>query len=298
MTNLKTLLAACLVATGAAAHAEPDFSTVVAFGDSLSDNGNFYRLLDAATPLIPNDGLPPLPYFFGRLSNGPTAVEELAVGLGVPLDDRAVNGATTGTDNVLAEAPGTGVLAQVTQLVRKEHRLDHRALYVVWAGPNDFLSLAPGADVGQAIGTAVLNLSAAVTTLYVHGARHFLVPNMPDLGLTPRLKRAPAGAAEGATALTNVFNDALAGALFQLQQNLPRIDVKSFDTAGQLRQIVAAPGTFGFSDFTDVCSQTPDCILESFNAGPAQGFVFWDEIHPTASVHRLLGQRWQATVAP
>jgi len=57
--------------------------TLVAFGDSLSDNGNLFNLI----------GLPPPPYWEGRSSNGPTYAEQLAALLGAKLDDLAFAGA-------------------------------------------------------------------------------------------------------------------------------------------------------------------------------------------------------------
>src|SRR5689334_18901018 len=61
-------------------------TSVVVYGDSLSDNGNLFAAV----------GFPPPPYFHGRFSDGPVAVEQLAASLGVPLFDFAVGGATTG----------------------------------------------------------------------------------------------------------------------------------------------------------------------------------------------------------
>ena len=66
------------------------FTAVIAYGDSLSDNGNLY----AAT------GYPPYPYWNGRFSNGPVTVEYLANSLHSPLLDFAWGGATTGVGNV------------------------------------------------------------------------------------------------------------------------------------------------------------------------------------------------------
>ena len=66
-------------------------AAVIAYGDSLSDNGNLFK----AT------GQPGPPYFQGRASNGPVAVELLAADLGIPLLDYAFGGATTGIGNHL-----------------------------------------------------------------------------------------------------------------------------------------------------------------------------------------------------
>jgi phospholipase/lecithinase/hemolysin len=54
-------------------------STLVVFGDSLSDNGNLFDLI----------GQPAPPAWEGRASNGPTYAEQLARMLHMRLDDRA-----------------------------------------------------------------------------------------------------------------------------------------------------------------------------------------------------------------
>ena len=69
--------------TPAAEHSEnkpTHISNLVAFGDSLSDNGNLFKLI----------AFPPPPAWEGRSSNGPVYVEQLAQLLNVPLDDLAV----------------------------------------------------------------------------------------------------------------------------------------------------------------------------------------------------------------
>jgi hypothetical protein len=61
-------------------------SSVIAFGDSLIDDGN--------TTLMPARPLqPPAPYAGGRYTNGPTPTEVLATHLGVPLRSYAIGGA-------------------------------------------------------------------------------------------------------------------------------------------------------------------------------------------------------------
>ena len=91
---LPVLLAALLFQPGAASAAP--FSSVVVFGDSLSDNGNVF----AATGFFP-----PAPYA-QRFSNGPVAVEYMASALGLPLVNYAHGGATTGS--ALFDPDGAG----------------------------------------------------------------------------------------------------------------------------------------------------------------------------------------------
>ncbi len=58
---------------------------------------------------------------------------------------------------------------------------DPGALYFVWGGGNDYLTKDSPVEAAQNIGGYVSTLAAA-------GARHFLVPNLPDLTLTPSLR--------------------------------------------------------------------------------------------------------------
>ena len=82
-------IAALLAAAAPLAHAS-SFSSIVVYGDSLSDNGNLY----AAT------GVPGAPYVNGEFSNGPVAVQQLSTLLNAPLADFAFGGATTGIGNI------------------------------------------------------------------------------------------------------------------------------------------------------------------------------------------------------
>jgi phospholipase/lecithinase/hemolysin len=300
-TSMKKLLVTVAAMLGAAsAFASPQVSAIFAFGDSLSDNGNYYRLVDRLTPLTPQDGSPPLPYFFGRYSNGPVAVERLAADLGVPLHDFAVGGALTGLTNEDPRFPRSGVLAQVQAFTAAHEDLDDDALYFLWGGANDFLGAtdlgAPG--VAQAvIAAAITNLTQSVSLLYAHGARHFLLPNLPDLGLIP-LNRGPQAAL--ATQLTNIFNQAYARALLALEQHLTHADIQTADVAGLLRSAVANPGSFHLVNVTGACVSDPTfvCVLSSFNSGPAAGFLFWDAVHPTAAGHAALAALFASAVAP
>lgn len=279
--------------------AQSGYSGVVAFGDSLSDNGNYYRLVDRLTPLAPQDGSPPLPYYYGRYSNGPVAVELLAAKLGVRLQNFAVGGALSGTGHIDPRFPRAGVLAQVQDFVARRGRLDDDALYVVWGGANDFLAandLSDPAAVQTLVATTIGNLSQAIGLLYFRGARHFLVPNLPDLGLIPLEKDRSAQASQ----LSALFNQAFAQALQALEQKLDRAEIRPFDTAALLRTVAQSPGAYGFANVSDACVEdaTFACILSSFNGGVAAGYLFWDDVHPSAKGHAVLAEQFLATVAP
>ncbi len=230
------------------------FSAVFVYGDSLSDNGNLF----AAT------GSPPAPYFDGRFSNGPVAVEQLAALLGSPLYDFAWGGATTGIGNQadggtqttpgLAHLPG--MLAQLAG-APVPPALIPSSLFVVWGGANDF-------EINGSVTTAITNIDTIVAALQAEGATHILVPGLPDLGLTPEFNGDPA-----ATLFSNEFN---AG----LQASLPP-GATYDDVYGLLNEIVADPVAYGFTNVTTPCfNGTTVC------SDPSQ-YLFWDDIHPTTT---------------
>jgi phospholipase/lecithinase/hemolysin len=66
-------------------------------------------------------------------------------------------------------------------------------------------------------------------------------------------------------------------------ESLFDLDVRLFDTFGELNQILDDPAAFGFTDTT-----TP-CILTPALATGCPGFLFFDGVHPTTAAHALLG---------
>lgn len=133
-----------------------------------------------------------------------------------------------------------------------------------------------------AIATAVGNLDTIIADLLAGGAQHILVPGMPNLGLTPRVRALGAAAQAGATATSEAFNQALNG-------SLPS-GVVFYDTAAFLAAVISDPAAFGFDNVTDACF-TGSAVC----ADPSK-YLFWDDIHPTTAAHELLGVQFANAV--
>jgi outer membrane lipase/esterase len=255
-------------------------SSLVVFGDSLSDTGNLFAETSGAVP--------PAPYFNGRFSNGPIWVDTLTSSLGVSANNYAVGGAQTGTTNVndgLPSGPFGGLQDQIADYTSGP--VDTAATHIIWAGGNNFTAIP--ADVPAAIQAAITDLLTAVVNLKAQNVTDIWLINLPDLGLTPRLL--DAGLGPQGSALTDAFNGALnaglAGAGFT--------DVDVFDSAGVLREVVANPGAFGLSNVTEGCLFIVACVT---NPSVAEGYMFWDDIHPTTVTHDILAQRIEAALVP
>jgi len=260
------LLAGTLLAMTSLASAGA-YSAVFVYGDSLSDTGNIYAASGGTIPLSP-------PYYNGRFSNGPLTAEYFAYAQHSPLVSFAWGGATTGignsgdggTQTTLGAFSLPGMLLQAQASLGSVAPFAPTALFIVWGGPDDFIS---GGSVAQGVADEL----AIVNALQGLGATHILVPGMPDLGLTPRYIGNPS-----ATAFSFAFDQAL-------QANLPK-GAKYFDTFGFMHQVVANPGAYGFTDVTDACltGLTP-C------SNPNQ-YLFWDDLHPTTAANAILAAQF------
>lgn len=250
------------------------FSHIFVFGDSLSDTGNFYSL---------TGGYPPLPYDNGRFSNGPLWVEYLAEDLGLqlgPSDNYAMAGAMTGHGNSNDGFLGLiypGLQDEIAAfLATPRGDADPQALYIVWAGANDlFVALAIHADPEETIRDGVANTVHAIQLLRAAGAQHIMVPNIPDLGLTP-YGLASAGP-DSISDFCAAYNRALKSALLALSDSGTRtIRPDAFAT---LRTMVRHQERFGFTNVTQ-----PYLAV----GGDPVEFLFWDTVHPTTRGHEVL----------
>lgn len=154
-----------------------DVKGIVAFGDSLTCNGN--ACLYAHTPAGICHAYPQ-----GRFTDGPIWLEVFADKLGLPRPipslvggfNFAYGGATTGwksSPNIL------NVGHQIeAYLKRTEGNADPQNLFVLWAGGNDIQNKIIPINL-------VPNLKKHITTLARAGAKTFLIPNFPPLTETP-----------------------------------------------------------------------------------------------------------------
>lgn len=318
----KLVLASSFFLSSVAASA-PSFTSVVVLGDSLSDMG---RILDITTNTPGLTPEPVAPYFGGRFSNGPVAVEYLTnLVAPAPLTierNFAYGGAKTGPDpnypdlrdNNDLNTNNTGLLQQlgmVQTALSSPSSLGiapATTLFVVWAGANDFATLGAIQDpLGTSV-RAVGNIQTVIDGLASSGARHFLVPRLPDLGATPRAALTEAyldsvlGSSshfrQAATFASGLFNTQLVNQISAFDAANQDIDIALYDTFGAMHEVIADATTggalFGITDTTNMCIATPACVGGS--AADQAKFLFWDDQHPTTRAHEILGQRFAAAV--
>jgi len=266
------LASACMASAALGASAAEDYSSFWVLGDSLSDTGN---LSDATGGAFPGPA-----YFDGRFSNGPVWAEYFTNRFeraGKATGNVAFAGATavTNADTVPDLAIQTGLYRLASAGVRGV-----RPLVAIWLGGNDI-----GGTAGT--GTAVAAASAAVDAVVSQAiglldtTTDFLLFNLPDVGATPRFQFGPPDAAAEATLATAQFNMDIANGVSLIEAaggTVTLVDVTSLDP------LLAS---IGITNFT-----TP-CVISGVNTcTPAQEAAaqYWDPFHPTAPVHRLVGE--------
>lgn len=310
------VLAACALAGSAAATAQPRFDSLVIFGTSLSDPGNFFALAGGTNtpPSYEVDPLlvPSVPYARGghHFSDGATWVEQLARSLGMAasakpaLANESNKGANYAVGGARANDIATGFnLADQTGVFLRDRGgvASSRALYVVEMGGNDirdaitaFVAAGGGINGQLAAGAVIQRALAAIGgniyTLWNAGARKFLVVNAPDVGLTPAIRALDAvnpGVAGLASGLSQAFNAGLEGEVLAKLSGLPGIEFSRLDIHSKLQEIVKDPPAFGLSDVTHACI-TPQ--VAPYHCKEVREYLFWDGIHPTAAAHGIVAQ--------
>ena len=323
--SLAALLSAALPITAARAGVA-SLSNLFVFGDSLSDSGNSKAISNQATGGLATFPPANLGYVGGRFSNGEVAAEYLWKAFN-PGDTSfkaslqggtnfAIGGATSGQENFIQVWPITpdmlkpayADLGNAWQLNRfttpSLPSFDPQtSLFMVWFYPNDaFWNRATSQSVGSFDGstppaglkeTAVYNIKGTIEKLASYGAKNFLVPNTPDLGLVPEFINDPVQSAY-LSGISSQFNSLLATELDGLTLSRPDLDIVAFQTDDLFAEVRANPGAFGFSDISNRCQTTPGC--RNGSAAEQASFLFWDGTHPTTATHRLIGQRFYQSV--
>jgi phospholipase/lecithinase/hemolysin len=240
------------------------YSSIVSFGDSLSDNGNA-------------DG-----YGLDVYTNGDVWVDYLAKLLNADLLDMAYGGARTyGHPGAPAAEPDMfGLVWQVEQYLGMDSISTGDTLYTMWAGGNDLLNIG-ALGVGETITTAVTNIADAVGDLAQAGAENVVVMNMPNLGATPLMNGSEESYNNGMM-LSIAFNNGLNQSLSIFANT--GLNLIIIDVFGLMDDLIKDSVFDNDTDMLSVAGQTSD------------SYMFWDWIHPTTYTHSLIADAVYAEI--
>jgi len=295
---------------------QPAYSTIYAFGDSLSDAGNLSLSTSELGATTPNS-----PYFqetyqaglLGKIdatvfSNGPTWVQDMSLSLNLGTlepsliggNDFAYGGAETGETPQNASETDLAAISLPSQLVQFETEdpdPSANALYTLSIGSNDLLDILADPSLSTQEQTTDVNDSVAnemdfVNQLVGDGAEHLLVLDIPDLGKTPEVTEGLANGSDTpsaaldtlASSLASEYNTDLTTDLDSLASR-DGIDVTVVNVYELIDNAVSNPSLYGLTNVTTpVWSGTySDPTSGTLAAvGTAQdSYLFFDHLHPT-----------------
>jgi len=233
---------------------------IVAFGDSLTDNGYSNHA------------------GFNRYSNGNIWIEYLANDLcQTCLTDYAWGGARSDSRNYHG-MKWSGLQWQVKRYHNSTP--SDSTLYFIWIGANDLIT-------GKADGImAVSNVIRAAKTLIKKGAKQIAILNLPDITLTPYFNQKGSQQSQGLARKIKhqlfLFNSQLRRDIFVLQRQY------SFNHRGVRIYLINVKDVYTHLVDRRYFRNSQDAWLGTYKQPSDKGYMWWDQQHPMTSVHKII----------
>jgi outer membrane lipase/esterase len=293
------------------AHAQ-DYTSIVVFGDSLSDTGNFADLTQAKY-LVRIPG-PEANYADGRFTDSdmtlPAAqkyfgvwIEQFAAMLPTkPLVKNSLEGGTnyaygdakngTGTSTVTFGPSNSlsvnvnNIGQQVTDYLATAPGISDKTLFAVWGGANDVLDATSPGDVVEGVIAQLINIQYLIDA----GATQFIIPNLPPLGSTPLFNGTPADGVV-ATAGSVLYNRLLSEGLSVLRDinRGKHLRFVQLDVFSLFNKIVATPSKYSLTNV--------NASAQGLATVDPDTYLFWDDLHPTTRGHNIVAVTAAAAIA-
>ncbi|PZR00484.1 MAG: hypothetical protein DI533_07930 [Cereibacter sphaeroides] len=282
-------LALCVAGTAQAA-STGGYSSIVIFGDSLSDTGNLYAATGGAIPAAP--------YVNGRFSNGPIWADDMIAAFNA----KGLFGASFayGSANVIENGdfiPDLGTQIGIFETNVPDAALGDNPLAAIWMGANDLFDALDTMDTAGVVATGVAaaaGVAQGIAALAAGGITDFVVLNLPDLALTPAYAMFQTDKAAAAHAGSVAFNTALAGQLDLLRAG--GLNITGVDIFSLFNDLHANPSQYGLSGNFAPCYipsvYTCDLVTE------AGKLTFFDPVHPSDTVQGAVADAVSDAITP
>lgn len=226
--------------------------------------------------------------------------------------------------------PSLGLVVEA-YLMERRYQANPNTLYFVFSGGNDYINALHYEDnynesvMDDYVANIINSINKASQKLLSSGAKHLVLVAMPDVGASPRFnKRADYYILSDAVRL---HNKRLLDLKDELSEAYPKASITYIDTASMLNDAIENPAKYDLENVTDACT---NIVLDNtmYSLKPIEGhpfannavleyvqqyayrdqsfiadetnftvcnnpdkYLFWDIIHPTAKVHRVLSEK-------
>ncbi|WP_158618569.1 SGNH/GDSL hydrolase family protein [Legionella sp. km535] len=190
----------------------------------------------------------------------------------------------------------------------KAHKISRaeklETMVIEWSGANDLITVnsePTHREVDKAIADRIANME----NLIKQGYRNLVLFNLPDLGLTPRYQAKSKALRNNAAECSAYFNAQLELKVQKLNNKYlkshPNLYLSVFDVNGLFKEVYNNPKAY---DFDETKIKTPFVTSDEFkkkqkntkdkakHTSPSDGFMFWDDVHPTADMHAWLAEKF------
>ncbi|WP_454783165.1 SGNH/GDSL hydrolase family protein [Legionella sp. WA2022007384] len=172
-----------------------------------------------------------------------------------------------------------------------------KTLITVFSGANDLITANSDLTEEAAERAAQSNIEN-IEKLIKQGYTNFVLCNLPDLSLTPRFQKKTPTEREHASKISKHFNTQLKEKYEALQKEHPECSIDLFninEVFGTVYEDVRQNGEnskyheyFDQTKLTEPYIDSPEYKLNPNGTSPGAKHMFWDDVHPTATMHALL----------
>lgn len=164
-----------------------------------------------------------------------------------------------------------------------------KILIIEWSGANDLITVNedPSFDIiVKSISARIENLIKLIDA----GYQNFALMNLPDLSLTPRYQKKSLRERKLLQTLTQNFNTQLAEKCQIIQAAHPYCRINIIDIYSKFNEVYYNPEAHGFDPkkLTLPYTESKDFKINSDASSPGTGYLFWDDVHPSADAHQTL----------
>ena len=175
----------------------------------------------------------------------------------------------------------------------KQHHISNEqkaeTVIMEWSGANDLVTVNARPSIEEA-DKAIAARIDNVKKLIASGYRNFVLFNLPNLALTPRYQALSKEEQDNAQKCSLYFNEQLQKACEQLNEDYPHCSIDPFDINTMFEHIYKNPKKYMFdaNKRTQYYIDSKDFDDPSDGLSPASGYMFYDDLHPSADMHALL----------
>ncbi|KTD59659.1 lipolytic enzyme, GDSL family [Legionella sainthelensi] len=177
---------------------------------------------------------------------------------------------------------------------QEDYEDKERTLITVFSGANDLITVN-SEPTKESANLAVQSNIDNLEKLIQQGFKNIVLCNLPDLSLTPRFQGTPS---EGkAHEVTEYFNTQLEEKYKKLKEKYPSCSIDFFNINSVFTKIYTDVRDNPQSEYAlyfdrkklkEAYKDSTDYTMTPERTSPGSKHMFWDDVHPTATMHSLL----------